>query len=432
MQGSVSSLARRSAVLSLYALAAGVPASFAQTTVSPGWSTTAISSPAPFSAFCTLQNGDLVTFDGQFVDRWSGDGSMYLGSLGSLSSSTFAGFAIPSPDGSSVYIGETVLSGQGTLHRVDLSSATIAPVASIFFLYDAKFAPNGQLYASASTTGSGNELLAIDVGTGTVTTLGSVSGPSGPLAVAPNGDLYYATQSTMFPPPSASTDVVRWSAAQVALGGLDNSNATLIAGGFDGGSSMDFDPIGNRVYLAETNFSFNVNRIRQVQAGFSPIVVDSPQFVSQLQILAGPYGASLDAFQPASGINLRYSNGGFDIDRLAPKRPVLSVRGAGTMGAGALDFTITGGPPSGVFQVTACPTVVLGPELPIQLSTFLLHTPFDLAFTRRVEQGFALDAQGNGSFTLFNQGSLQGNWAFQFFVGDVFPNFSGASNAVTF
>ncbi len=401
--------------------------------VAPGWTAPSISSPAPFSAFCTLQNGDLVTFDGQFVDRWSGDGSVYLGSLGSLPNATFAGFALPTPDGSSVVLGETVLSGAGNLHRVNLASASIQHVASLPLVYDAEFAPSGKLLVSASTTGLDNDLLSVDVFTGVVTQVGQVSGPSGPLAVSPSGDLYYATQVYSFPPPAGSTSVVTWSAAQVANGGLNDANATLVAASFDGGSALAFDPIGGGVYLGETNFGLNVNRIRAVSPLSSPIVVDSTQYVNQFEILIGSYPASLAAYQPGSGINLRYSRGGFDIDRLTPARPALTVSGPGTMGMGQVNFQITGGPPAGVFQVTACPQSALLPtEVPIQLPTFLLHTTFNLSVTRRVATGFALDANGQGTFSIFNPGTLQGQWAFQFFAGEVFPDFLGSSNVVSF
>jgi hypothetical protein len=97
-----------------------------------------------------------------------------------------------------------------------------------------------------------------------------------------------------------------------------------------------------------------------------------------------------------------------------------------------VDFQVSGGPPSGLFQVTACPQFALSPtEGPIQLPDFLLHTTFDLSLTRRVLTPFPLDSSGTGSFSIFNPGTLQGQWAFQFFVGTP-QGFAGSSNVVQF
>ncbi len=399
----------------------------------PGWQLSSEANPAPFSATCTLPGGDIVTFDGLAVDRWTSGGA-FLSNLVTLPSFTFASFIVASPDGSAVVFGE---SSNHDILRVNVDGSGFTTLANLVFNYDAEFLPGGGVVVSAATGGfgAGNDLFVISGAPPVAVQIGHVAGPSGPLAVSPAGDLYYATQVDTFPPPTGSTDVVRWTAAQVAAGGLTDANATLIGADFDGGSSMAVDPVSGKVYLGETNFGLGEYRVVQVKAtkASSPIVVDDgANFISNLEPIAAGGLGSFEAFQPEDGRNLKYNAGG-DQFTIRPLQPVLTATGPGTTGPGPITFTVTGGPLGGTFFASACPQAFLLPApVAIQMPTFLWVTSFDLAPTRRASSFVHLNGQGSGTLMLNNPGTLQGMFAWQFLVGDDLGTFSGSTTTEIF
>lgn len=401
-----------------------------------GYSLASQSSPAPFAATCTLPGGDIVTFDGLSVDRWTAAGS-FVSNLATLPGFTFSSFVIPTPDGSAVVFGEN---SNGGLFLAQADGSGYVPLVSLTFNADADWLPNGDLLVSAATGGfgAGNDLVIVDLNPPSAVFVGHVNGPSGPVAVDAAGNLYYATQSDLFPAPPGSTDVLRWDAAQVLAGGLDNSNATVIGAAFDGGASLAIDPVGGELYLAEANFGLNEYRLRRVGAGptQSPIVVDTiAGFFGNLEFVdGGTSPGSFAAWQPADGVNLKY-NVGTDQVTVEPKRPLLAISGPGTTGVGTVTFTVTGGVPDGIMLATACPTAfVQGGDSAIQLPTFLWVTPFTLSQTRRASASTPvfLDANGAGTFQIFNSGGLIGAFGWQFLVGDGAGVLLGSTNVASF
>ena len=98
-------------------------------------------------------------------------------------------------------------------------------------------------------------------------------------------------------------------------------------------------------------------------------------------------------------------------------------------------FTVTGGPPDGITLATACPTPFVSPDdVGIQLPTFLWVTPFELAETRRASANTPvfLDANGEGTFQIFNSGGLSGVYAWQFLVGDGASVLLGSTDVESF
>jgi hypothetical protein len=402
-------------------------------TPAPGYQLAAQPSPAAYAVTCSLPGGDIVTFDGLSVDRWTAAGG-YVGNLATLPAFVFASFATTTPDGSGVVVGE---SSNGDLLLVAADGSGTTPLVQLAYNYGAAWLPSGDLVVSAATggLGAGNDLFQVRLSPPAATLLGHVDGASGPVAVSPDGALYYATQSDSFPPPPGSTDVLRWSAAQVQAGGLQEQNAQTIGSGFEGGSSLAVDPLGGGVYLAETNFGLSLYRIVRVgpTPQTSPVVMDSGlAYVSDLQLLDGGGPGSFDPWQPDDGMLLRY-NTGLELTTVRPARPLLSATGPGTSGAGRVTFTLTGGVPGGKMFVAACPRAHLLPQpIVVPLPTFLYVTSFTLAKTRRGSSLLPLDASGNGSFVVQNAGNLQGKYGWQFLVADSTGTFLGSTNQVQF
>ncbi|HVS17574.1 MAG TPA: hypothetical protein VMT18_03155 [Planctomycetota bacterium] len=417
------------------ALALTIAPALADTPAS-GYQLASQPSPAPFAATCTLPGGDIVTFDGLSVDRWTSDG-FFVGNLATLPASTFSSFVIATPDGSAVVFGEN---SNGGIFLAQADGSGVTPLVSLTFNYDADWLPNGDLLVSAATGGfgAGNDLVRLTLNPPAAVFLGHVDGPSGPVAIAANGDLFYATQVDSFPPPAGSTDVVRWDAADVAAGGLSLANATVVGAGFDGASSLAIDPVGGEVYLAETNFGLSQYLLRRVGAApaSSPLVVDAVSgFFGGLEFVPGGTSpGSFAAYQPADGVNLKY-NVGTEQVTVKPLRPQLAISGPGTTGPGTVTFTVTGGVPNGIMLATACPTpFVQASDSAYQLPTFLWVTPFTLAETRRASAAtpIFLDANGQGTFQIFNSGGLSGVYAWQFLVGDGASVLLGSTSVASF
>lgn len=391
--------------------------------------------PAPFAATCTLPGGDIVTFDGLSVDRWSAAGA-FIGNLATLPGFTFSSFVTPTPDGSAVVFGENS-NGGIFLAQVDGSGST--PLVSLTFNYDATWLSNGDLLVSAATNGfgNGNDLVRVTLNPPGAVFLGHVDGPSGPLAANAAGDVYYATQVDAFPPPLGSTDVIRWNAATVAGGVLNAGNAALIGADFDGASSLAVDPLAGDVYLAETNFGTSTYVIRRVGAtpASSPILLDQgASFLGELEFVSGAGLGTFAPWQPSDGVNLKYNRGANQFT-IRPARPQLAISGPGTTGPGTVTFTVTGGVPDGIMLATACPTAFVQPgDSAFQLPTFLWVTPFTLAETRRASPStpVLLDQNGSGTFQIFNSGGLSGAFGWQFLVGNGAAVLLGSTNVASF
>ncbi|MCE9594995.1 MAG: hypothetical protein K8S98_12470 [Planctomycetes bacterium] len=407
-------------------------------TPAPGFQVAPQANPAFASAVCKLPGGDLVTFDGISVDRWTAAGA-FVGNLATLPSFTFPSFLIPRPDGTEVYFAE---SSNHNIYRAATNGSGSSTIVHLLLAYAADVAPNGDLLVSAQPlgSGSGTDIVRVTLSpTVTATSIGVIPGASGPVALAPNGDLYYATAAASFPAPAGSTDVLKWTAAQVALGGLTDLNATLFGADFDGGGAMDFDPKSGRLFLAETNYGLNENRIVRVltDKAHSPVLVDSVASIGSVQILEAGGAATLQAYQPSNGTNLFYSTTDFfsvsDIVTLKPKRPVLTATGAGTTGQGAVTLTVTGGVPNGTLFFFFGPQASYAlTETAYNLGSFLLFSGFNPTQVRRIQFLLPTDANGTGSFTFWNPGAMQGQFAFQSLVGNAAGAFFGASNGILF
>jgi len=416
--------------LSLSALAAD--------TVAPGFSRSSLPNPAFGAQTATLPNGDLVTYDGLSVDRWTAGGA-FVQNLATFQVFGFPSFVRVRPDGTEVLIGE---SSNHAIHRVPLDGSGEILVANVVFNFAAAFETNDDLILSAATGDFGpqNEILRLDLTSGQETTIAVVPGPSGPVAFDLNGDLLYATQSTAFPPPPGSTDVVRWTSTQITSGAqLSLVDATVVSAGFDGGGSMAVDPVSGVAYLAETNFDIPVNRIVRVgsSAATSTVVVDSTETLGQLQFTNAGGAGSFEAFQPSGGSQLRYSATDFatidDLALLDPARPTLTISGPGVTGVGPVTLAVDGALPNGSafllfsFQGALTPT-----EQTYTFPGFLLHSRFVPGKIRRVPFFLPVDAAGHGEVTFQNPGNLAGTFGWQYWIATATGQFLGSTPTETF
>jgi hypothetical protein len=430
-------------------LACGVLFAAASTAVSaqdsprPGFQVARLANPAAGAVSCTLANGDLATFDGSSIDRWSPTGA-FVAHVGDLSTYAYPSFLLPTPDGAALVVGESgYQSYTGGLHLAPLDGSGVVPILALSFPYDAEFLPSGELLVSAATQGfgMGNDLVRVALAPASATWLGHVAGPSGPVAIAANGDTFYATVADGFSPPPAETEILRWSYAQVLAGGpLDESTAALVGSGFDGGASLAIEPRKGALYLAENHWQIGVHRIVRVRgnAAASLVVVDSAaSWLGGLRFHDHGGAAIFEAYQPEGGVELAYTSTDFfsydDVVRCTPARPQISFSGPGVGGIGQVDVTCTGGVPNGVAYLTYCPHgAVASFETPYRIPRFLHHTPFDLSQTLRVPLVLPADASGTASYSFFNDGSLQGLYGYQFLVGTSSAAFVGSSHAGLF
>lgn len=401
--------------------------------VQPGFrrlpQTTAI---GPFDAYATLSNGDRIVFDGTDVDRYAADGT-HIGNLGTVSGPVFASLVVLSPDESFALVGE---SSNGLLYTVDVANGGLVPAGDLDFNYDAVFedATHAIVSASSCVFCGFSDLYRLDVSTGNATLLATVSGPSGPLALAADGTLYYGRQPNAFPPPPGSFDVVTYSAAQLSSGVLlGDADAQPFASALDGASSMTFDPVYGHLLVSETPFSGNarVSAFDRLGQRFGT-VVESAGAISNLELFVGGGSASFQAFQPEN-VTLLYRSTDYSaftstIASIVPKRPVATLSGPGTVGQGTVTFTVTGAVPGASYLVLLGPQAQYDPnEFTNDTGVFLLHTGMNVV--RRTGLLVPTDATGTGSFSFENPGTLQGTRVFQAVIRNASNVYVGTSGA---
>ena len=398
--------------------------------------------PAPSSVACSLPDGDYVTFDGQLVQRWNVDGSLDT-TLASFASFVFPSFIRLTPDSDAVVIGDSggfSPNPAGDLRIVWLDGSGTGLIAPLAYNFDGEFLPDGQLLVSAAPSGFGlgSDLFRVNIQTGAMAFLGHFDGPSGPVAVGRNGDIFYGTQQDSSLPTTPQS-VLRWSAALVASGAtLSTSNAVVYATGLAGSSALEFEPGRERLFLSENSFSTGSYRILRIRpgGGVAQSLLVADNWISTLRFERLGDG-TFDAYQPADGLRIAYTTTDFfsfdDVVRFSPARPQLALSGAGLVGAGPVVFSLSGGVPNGSALLTYCSQTSLFPqEQSYALPLFLLRTPFALPAIVRMPFLVPTDASGAATLTLWNPGDLQGQFGWQFLVGRANGTLIGASDAEQF
>lgn len=417
--------------LGLACLARSALASPVQDTTVPGFSPSGSHPVGVFDAYATLPNGDRVDFDGTTMQLLAPDGTL-IRVLGTTSGSVFASFVLPDPTSTYALIGE---SSSGTIYKVDLGGAGAPVLAVVENNFDAAFEDSGHVLVSAARCmfGCGNRILRLDVLNGSTAMVARLQGPSGPIALASNGDLYYGEIPTAFPPPP--TSILAWTRAQIQSGNVqDESTAATFVQGIAPPSSMRFDPVYGHLFVAEPVFG-GTSSVAEYdrQGALVASVVQSPDYLSGVELLRIPGDGSCQAFQP-DGVVLRYRGtdynaGTSEIRDLAPHRPSASTSGAGLNGPGPVTFSVRKAYPNASMLVLVGARSSYNPvESTYDMGNYLLHTGLDLSHVRRIAT-VPTDANGTGTFTFQNPGGLQGTLVLQALVRDPNGVFVGSSTA---
>ena len=410
--------------------------------------TSQVARPVAFAAFATLNNGDRVLFDGEFCELYDEDGVL-LTSLGSTGAGfAFSSFVSVDPTETFAIVGESSNHG---LFKVDLVGGGLTPLGTMMFNFAAVFESPSSVIISAATCGfnCGNDLIRVDTTTGVQTVLGHVPGPSGPVAFAPNGDLYYGTQSPIFPTPEGANSVVRWSAAQVASGSLDELNWTVFTSNLTGCSSLAIDPATANVFVAESTFGRARNFIFEyTDAGqyLGKIVSSEGTLVGGLEFLETAGSEPFRGYRENLGSTLSYHSTDFvaidDIIRIAPRRAEIRLAGSGVDGVGRYRISVSGAQPHGKIALWRdAQDMVLPAERSVDLGfTYPVISDLGQRAIMNVTgmpgpynfDGLVLTANKNGEafIDFFNNGRIDGVFAYQAMIMTPQLDPIGTSNTV--
>lgn len=400
----------------------------------PGFEFGGVRSIGPFDAYATLSNGTRVVFDGQDVDLLADDGTLLM-NLGSTPGFVFTSFVRADPTETFALVGE---SSNGGIYKVSLSGGGMSLLANLGNNFDAVFEDATHAVVSAAPCGffCGSEIDRLDVNSGALTRVASLVGPSGGLAKAQNGDIYYAIQPASYPPPPGEWGVVRWTQAQLTSGIVQTeATATTFVLGLDGGSSIAIDAVYGHLFVSEAFFSGGT-RIVEFDTSGAPVatVIESDNYVSTLEILYGPGPGSLQAFQPANGATLKFRSTDFNaftarIFTLRPSRPVATTSGPGLTGPGLVTLEVTGARPLSTIHVVSSPIGSYNSiESAHDLGAFLFVTgmPIDgISHVATVPTNLA----GTGTYTFNNPGGLEATLVFQALIADSPAHYIGSSTA---
>lgn len=391
-------------------------------------------------AYGTLPDGSFVRFDGLDLELRAPDGG-FVAHLGSVPGPVFPSFVRVHPSGGFALAGE---SSNGNVYRVDLPGGGVTLLANVFFNFDLAWDVDpGLAYVSAALDGfgGGNDVLRLDLVSGATTELAHVDGPSGPIAVDANGDLYYVTQYAGFdfPPPLAEQDLIRWTDAQLDGGvPLTEADATVLARGLDGGSSLSYDAESAYLYLAHVNFAGKPNEVYQLGSDgvLHDAVLTSPTYLSNVEAFGGPGAAILSAHQPADARlwvhNTDFATGRTERALVAPARPVATFDGPPSGQSGPATVTVEGAEPNAFVSVAVWSSQdELDDEQVSDLGWVApLFTAAPLGQLWRRTQPIRTDGQGRATFTYPQTPSMEGAFLFQTLVYDGGLNPLGSSTHV--
>jgi hypothetical protein len=401
----------------------------AQDVLAPGFREASARPVGAGDSYATLADGTRLRFNGQDIWLEQDDGTLITIIL-TLPASVFPGAIGVSPSGTLALVGEST---NGQIYKVDLLALSAAPLLSLSFNYDISFESDSSAIVSAAACGTGlNCLYRVDLASGASTQIASVGVFSGPVEVASNGDVYYCTSR---PEPNASL-LLRWTNAQVHSGAvLTEADAFIFPAVLAGGSSLAIDPVYGHIFLAESPFTGS-NKLKEFNPAGATVneVLVTSLTLGGLELLRVPGNGSFQAFQP-DGVRLRYRATNFgtfasEIVELAAVRPVLTTSGPGLVGPGDVTISVNGAFPSSTVLLLSGQVATYNPqESAYDMVLFLFHTGMPLGQIRRTGIHVPLDANGNGSYTYFNPGTLQGTRVLQGWVRDDQGRYVGSTTA---
>jgi len=401
------------ALLSLSSLAG------AQELIAPGFKVVSSAPPAvAFASSDALADGSRVYFDGISVDLYDPTGTFVM-NLGSTPGFVFTGFVVIDPTETFAMVSEST---NGIVYKALLDGTGMTPLSVIQFSYDAVFENAGELLVSAGHFGVGNDILRLDATTGALTSVAVVPGWSGPLDLAPNGDLIYGESS------GTGGRILRFEAAE--LSGplpLDESDADVVIDGLDGAASLAVDPVFGNIFVTSNVWAVSGLLLEIDSSG---VIVDTiaggTDWLTGLEFatVAGP--GHFHRYQP-TGLELRYGNG-TDVVVLEPLQPTLTHESFGNFST----IQLTNAMPDSGALILFGNQLNQVPEYSDQLAfDFLFNTDMPLSKIRRLGMRIPTDANGEASFSYFDPGGQSaGQRWFQMLITDPNDIFIGASNTV--
>ncbi|MCP3920258.1 MAG: hypothetical protein GY711_32430 [bacterium] len=423
--------------LTLSCVAFAAPAAAQTAFAEPGFAVTDASNVRFGEAYASFADGRYIGLDGIEIALYASDGTQ-LQLYDTFGTFVFPSFVALDPTETFAILGE---SSNGDLFRLDLATGTVAPLVNLnlnfSFAFDAD--PDfGFVSAALGGFGNGNDVVRVHLTTGATTPVLHVAGPSGPVAIAPTGDLYYITQSDDFPPPPAASSILVWTDAQLDAGVmLSELDAVTFASGLDGGSSILPEAVSDHVFALETTFGSG-SRLLQYTADGALFAVDAVtvDYASNIELFHGAGTATFAAFQP-SGARLllastEFGAGTSERITLEPARPVATFSGPQNGNSGPASVTITDAFPGGEISVVlALSQDMQDPEVVLNLGwgapVHLALQPNDLI--RRTTR-ITVDAQGTAQINYVQPPLLTGEWMFQAIAYDDANNPLGTSTAV--
>lgn len=387
------------------------------------------------AAYATLLDGSIIAFDGWNYRRLAADGTV-VQTYGTLGSFAFPSFVEIDAAQTFALVGE---SSTQSIVRIELATGAMTTVANVTFNFDAAIAPAGDVAYISAFPVADVEIVELELATGLVRTIATLpgTGASGPVAIDANGWLYYGTQDPEFdfPPDPGTTDIVRWSPAQIALGDRTLADAEVFSPAFDAGSSLAFDPATGQLFLAEPNLNNPANLVHQIGLDGSrvDVVVRTPFSIGNLEIIDTPGDGAFSAYQP-DGSRLAYQQSNFGLSQsqriqIQPLRPSASFDGPGP---GMRTLAIQDAEPnSSVIVFVGFASDVETPELTYDLGYV---APFysALPITGLIRRNIVVptNALGYGTFTYFEPAPLNGILAFQAVILDEVGLPAGSSTHV--
>jgi hypothetical protein len=392
----------------------------AQTTVA-GYGTTVRALPAGTATFAAWPNA-VAWFDGTAVVVQ--ENGQPPRPLLQFVAPRFGSFLVPLD-------GDRLLFAESSFDEVWLvpvaAGAQPQLLTHVHFAYDAASLGTGRAIVSAKTGGFGagaNDLVAIDLATGAVTPIGLVAGASGPVAIARNGDLLYATAPNTFPPPLGTVELLRWPAPQwaQALGGgplLQRGNAQLLAAGLDSAGDLALDDDDDVLFVDYLNG--RVAECSDLHAGpAAPSTLVDYALASvtpaALTFVAGGAAPALppqfEPFaQPGAGTLLVLETDFVGVSQLRSidaRAATLASAPGGVVPAGPFAIQLQAGPAAGI-ALFALGTVRTGVLVPVQFAGIEQVVGWDAGlFFPELTSIQVLGSLGDAAWQLVNPGFAPG------------------------
>ncbi|MEY2807559.1 MAG: hypothetical protein RIR65_1976 [Planctomycetota bacterium] len=370
----------------------------------PGFERTVLATMPPYAAWAALPDGTRLVHDGTRLVRTDGD---WLAEVANFGSFVFPSFI--ASDGRTAWVGE---SSGGTIRAVDLERGTQAVLATIPYNYDALLLDGRRLLVSAAPCGfnCGTQLIQLDTQGGAQLVRANLPGPSGPVCLDRDGNLWYGRNSPSYPAPPASASLLRFDAALLdAPAPFGLADAQVVQGQLDSVSDLVVDLDGGVVLLSQSRLGAESEVVcLDLAGGLIGRVARGTPWFSGLALVDRDGPGAVRPYSRAGAslvlVESEFVHGGPDrLVEYAPKRAATSVVGAG--GPGPVTWRLSDGPPRGGWILLAAPRQAWsGAESNWMFGGAPFLSAVAPAGWTRFGKG-ALDAQGRGDMTWSSNGS---------------------------